>query len=92
MYGKIYNQGSWKVSINSILNEIIRLIVFFRNPTPGPETLLGNITWPKLTRINFQYLNINSSLSIKSSNPRGDVILKWDKLYEKYGIRPFDSY
>lgn len=64
---------------------------FFRNPTPHPEELLQNITWPKFLANNLQYLNINDSLEVKE-NPRGNVYSKWIDLYEKYGVKPFDTY
>lgn len=66
------------------------------NPTPSPEELLEEITWPKVTSGNFQYLNIgyfsDPSLSLVEGKPKADRMAFWDTIYEKYGNRPFDTY
>lgn len=40
---------------------------------------------------NLTYLNINDSLEIEK-NPKGNVYNKWIDFYEKYVIKPYDTY
>ncbi|KAJ8916243.1 hypothetical protein NQ315_016382, partial [Exocentrus adspersus] len=62
------------------------------NPTPRPEELLENITWPPVkSPVDIKYLNIDSTLSI-SSNFREEYMQFWDYLYEKYGGKSYVTY
>ncbi|KAG5877342.1 hypothetical protein JTB14_030713 [Gonioctena quinquepunctata] len=63
----------------------------FLNPTPEKSTLFENIIWPKVEPDNFQYLDINETLAVKT-NPKGDVYPKWVDVYEKMAVKPFDTY
>lgn len=65
--------------------------VHYRNPTPEKSELFENLIWPKITRDNFQYLDIDESLSLKT-NPKDDRILKWTEIYEKYAVKPYDTF
>lgn len=65
--------------------------MFFRNPTPKSDDLLQNITWPKLQSNKFQYLNIDNNLEIKL-NPRETFYSKWSELFEKYAVKPYDTF
>lgn len=40
----------------------------YLNPTPEPNMILQNITWPVATPTDYKYLNINESLSIEKCN------------------------
>lgn len=64
---------------------------FFRNPTPEKTELLQNIIWPKVKQDNFQFLNINDSLSIEV-NPRATSYFKWVDIYEELANKPFDTF
>ncbi|KAJ8916852.1 hypothetical protein NQ315_005859 [Exocentrus adspersus] len=61
------------------------------NPTFEADQLLGNITWPLALPDNFRYLDIREKLEVKT-NPKGEVFKAWDSIYEKYGVRPFDTF
>nr|AIY68354.1 esterase [Leptinotarsa decemlineata] len=63
----------------------------YLNPTPKSEPLFENIIWPKVKPHDFQYLDINETLTIMR-NPKGDVYPKWVDLYEKMAVKPFDTY
>nr|AIY68360.1 esterase [Leptinotarsa decemlineata] len=63
----------------------------YLNPTPEKTSLFQNILWPKVTPHNFQYLNIDTNLSIQK-NPRGEVYQKWLKIYEENAVRPLDTF
>lgn len=63
----------------------------FRNPTPEPSELFQNISWPKISFNNFQYLNLNETLSIEE-NPKGDRYTQWVKIYEKWAVKPYDTF
>lgn len=62
----------------------------FRNPTPEPDDLLQNITWPKFMSNNSLYLNINKSLEIET-NPIGDIYKKWMNLFQMYANHDYDK-
>nr|ASM90853.1 putative juvenile hormone esterase 2 [Colaphellus bowringi] len=61
------------------------------NPTPEPSPLFGNITWPKVAPNDFQYLDINETITVKR-NPKGDVYPKWVDLYERMAVKPYDTF
>ncbi|KAG5877340.1 hypothetical protein JTB14_030711 [Gonioctena quinquepunctata] len=63
----------------------------YGNPTPNRTDLLNNISWPTVRPNDFQYLEINTSLSIKE-NPKGEIYSKWLDLYETVAVKPFDTF
>lgn len=62
----------------------------FRNPTPGKGKFV-DITWPKLSQNNFQYLNINATLTIEKDFKK-EVMDQWVQVYEKYAVKPYDTF
>lgn len=52
---------------------------------------MDNIEWPKMTPDTLNYLNLNHTLEIKQ-NPKEAVYQTWIDLYEKYAVKPFDTY
>ncbi|XP_060524433.1 juvenile hormone esterase-like [Cylas formicarius] len=56
------------------------------NPTPDESELLQNITWPKVTADNIQYLDIDESLVAKS--PNMGEFTTWSKIYDTYEAHP----
>ncbi|CAG9824776.1 unnamed protein product [Phaedon cochleariae] len=63
----------------------------YLDPTPEPSSLLDNIDWPTVDPDNFQYLDINDTLTIKK-NPKGDVFPKWVEVYEQMAIKPYTTF
>lgn len=68
-----------------------RFFLFFRRPTPEPLHLLQRVMWPKAREYNFQYLDFNVDLNIKS-HPKDDAYRKWVQLYEKMAVKPYDTF
>ncbi|KAL1506636.1 hypothetical protein ABEB36_005961 [Hypothenemus hampei] len=68
----------------------------YRNPTPEPDSLLQNITWPKVTPENFQHVDIGNytatDLVITKGKPKYDRMAFWDEMYQAFGNRPYDTY
>lgn len=64
-----------------------------RNPTPEVSELLQNVTWPKVSTENgdFLYLDINENLEIKN-HPKEATFGKWVELYDGLGYDNFDTY
>ncbi|KAJ8977382.1 hypothetical protein NQ317_001983 [Molorchus minor] len=60
------------------------------NPTPEQSSLMQNLIWPKVTSENFYYLDIDTNLTIRT-NPKGESYSKWTDIYDKWGVRPFDT-
>ncbi|XP_060525632.1 juvenile hormone esterase-like [Cylas formicarius] len=58
------------------------------NPTPDASDPILNVTWPSVSSIDIQYLDIDDTLQVK---PNGKVkqMEMWDYVYETYGKRPF---
>ncbi|XP_060525638.1 juvenile hormone esterase-like [Cylas formicarius] len=58
------------------------------DPTPDASDPLLNVTWPQVSPIDIQYLDIDEILRVK---PNGKVkeMEMWDNLYETYAKRPF---
>lgn len=78
------------------LNKLTCLIVIFfvnRNPTPGNDNLLLNVTWPLLSvdSEDFYYLNIDKDLSIKN-HPKQETYEKWIELYDSLDYNDFDTF
>ncbi|CAG9824775.1 unnamed protein product [Phaedon cochleariae] len=63
----------------------------YLDPTPEPSSLFDNIDWPTVDPDNFQYLDINDTLTIKK-NPKGDVFPKWVEVYEQMAIKPYTTF
>ncbi|CAH0553724.1 unnamed protein product [Brassicogethes aeneus] len=61
------------------------------NPTPKEDDMLQNISWPKVEIKNYQYLDIDTDLSVKK-NPKEESYTKWVDLYERRGVKPYDTY
>ncbi|CAH1109552.1 unnamed protein product, partial [Psylliodes chrysocephalus] len=61
----------------------------YLNPTPKQLDLFNNIIWPTVKPNDFQYLDINETLSIRT-DPKGDVYSKWVDIYQTYAISPLD--
>lgn len=68
-----------------------RILLFFRNPTPIKDERLNNVIWPTVSSSNFNYLNINSTLTLLV-DPKNETYPKWVDLYEKMGVKPFITY
>ncbi|CAG9861805.1 unnamed protein product [Phyllotreta striolata] len=62
----------------------------YLDPIPE-ETKLLNVKWPKVHPDKFQYIDINETLTIKI-NPKGDVFPEWVDVYNKYAIKPYDTF
>lgn len=80
-------------------NKIMKIwtnFVIYRNPTPTPEELLENITLPTVQPDNFQYVRIGqfkeTDLQILPGKPKQERMDFWEKIYNTYGIRPYDTY
>ncbi|VEN55896.1 unnamed protein product [Callosobruchus maculatus] len=65
----------------------------YTNPTPTKDPLLEKITWPANdgTDDNLRYLNIDLKMSV-NENPFDEDMRFYDRLYEKYGQPPYDTY
>ncbi|XP_050499751.1 juvenile hormone esterase-like isoform X2 [Diabrotica virgifera virgifera] len=63
----------------------------YLNPTPEPSELLDNITWPTVKPDDFQYLDINETITLQR-NPKNDVYPKWVNLYEEMAVKPYDTF
>ncbi|CAG9858054.1 unnamed protein product [Phyllotreta striolata] len=72
-------------------NKLIANFIKTLNPTPVEDELFQNVTWPKVARDEFPYLNIDDDLSVLR-NPRNFSFGHWVDLFEKYVPKPFISY
>ncbi|XP_065157238.1 juvenile hormone esterase-like [Atheta coriaria] len=67
------------------LNRIISNFVKYGNPTPVPEPLLDNISWPKISDSdNMSYLYFGNELLVKQ-NPKNQHFQFWMDRYEQDG-------
>ncbi|PSN30761.1 hypothetical protein C0J52_25602 [Blattella germanica] len=57
------------------------------NPTPSPDPVLQNLTWPRVTSSSFQYMSIDTDLSIKENLNDGHG-LWWEQLYDNFTYCP----
>ncbi|XP_028149429.2 venom carboxylesterase-6 isoform X1 [Diabrotica virgifera virgifera] len=99
------NQYIWVSMNNSNLNtypkgDVLtseRFLTLFTNfaksldPVANNTELLGITSWPKVTPNDFHYLDINETLTIKKDLKR-DVYEGWVKVYEKYAVKPYDTF
>lgn len=63
----------------------------YLNPTPEQSDLLQNITWPKVTPDNFQYLDIGDDLVVLK-DPKAPYYQSWSDYYDLYAKRPFTTF
>ncbi|XP_030756879.1 esterase FE4-like isoform X2 [Sitophilus oryzae] len=87
--------NNFSVADQLVHKRLLRLWINFAtylNPTPEVDELLQNITWPELKPGAFKFVNILSDLVVTAGTPKAKRIAFWDSLYEKYGIKPFDTY
>jgi hypothetical protein len=64
------------------------------NPTPEPDDLLQNVTWPTITsgsEDDFFYLDIGENLEVKN-HPKSDTYENWVQLYDLLDDEAFDTY
>ncbi|KAG5884899.1 hypothetical protein JTB14_032584 [Gonioctena quinquepunctata] len=70
-----------------IMNNFVKTL----NPTPTTEDLFQNLIWPKVTPDEFQYMRIDTDLSVRT-NPRKETYRKWVDLYNEYAVEPLISF
>ncbi|VEN60659.1 unnamed protein product [Callosobruchus maculatus] len=65
----------------------------YNNPTPTKNVLLQNLTWvPAVGLFNDMiYMNIDLNLSI-ALNPFNEDMKFYDRIYQKHGSPPYDTY
>lgn len=63
-----------------------QLIFFLRNPTPKEEYLTGYQKWPKLSKNNFTYFDINTNVTVISGYPR--TYGEWKPILDDYLQHP----
>jgi carboxylesterase type B len=63
------------------------------NPTPEPDDLLQNVTWPttSVSAGDFFYLDIGENLEVKN-HPKNDTYENWVQLYDLLDDEAFDTY
>ncbi|XP_045468176.1 juvenile hormone esterase-like [Harmonia axyridis] len=75
-------------------NKLVKLWTNFakyRNPTPSRELILKEVIWQPSNSLNFSYLQIDKTLSMKY-NPRINDVNFWYSIFDKYGNPPYDTY
>ncbi|CAH1113442.1 unnamed protein product [Psylliodes chrysocephalus] len=72
-------------------NKLISNFVKTLNPTPFEDDLFQKLTWPKVKKNNYLYLDIDNDLTIQE-NPRNFSYSYWVDIFEKYVPKPFISY
>ncbi|KAJ8958822.1 hypothetical protein NQ318_019583, partial [Aromia moschata] len=77
---------------------VLRMTKFYSNfartgnPVPERDDLFENITWPTVrSSRTIPYLKIERHLSV-GKNFREEHMIFWDKIYERYGNRPYFVY
>ncbi|XP_028139197.2 juvenile hormone esterase [Diabrotica virgifera virgifera] len=61
------------------------------NPVSDKTELLGIKSWPKVTPNEFQYLDINETLTIKKDIKK-HVYDGWVNVYENEAVKPYDTF
>ncbi|KAJ8937472.1 hypothetical protein NQ314_011861 [Rhamnusium bicolor] len=86
--------SSFPESDVNVLRRFTKLFTNFAktlNPTPESDPILENISWPKVNSVYFPYLEIGSYSRIQL-HPREDYYSTWDTIYDKFGVKPYDTY
>ncbi|XP_057652549.1 juvenile hormone esterase-like [Diorhabda carinulata] len=95
----------WVSSNNSNLNTFPqgdittseRYITLFTNfakyldPIANDSDLLGITSWPKVAPDNFQFVDINETLTIQK-DLKDQVYNGWVNVYETFAVKPFDTF
>ncbi|XP_044270259.1 venom carboxylesterase-6-like [Tribolium madens] len=94
--GTACNVSKYPESDQTTVDRIIAIWTNFakyQNPTPEPAELLQNITWPKVSTEDgdFLYVDINENLEIKN-HPKEETYKKWIEIYDGLGYSDFDTY
>ncbi|XP_063924119.1 juvenile hormone esterase-like [Zophobas morio] len=65
----------------------------YQNPTPEPQSILQNVTWPQLKTDegDFFYLDINSDLEVQN-HPKQKYYEGWATLYGALDYTDFDTF
>ncbi|XP_060516575.1 pyrethroid hydrolase Ces2e-like isoform X2 [Cylas formicarius] len=72
-------------------DKLVRLWTNFAktlNPTPDQSDPLLNVTWPQVSPMDIQYLDIGKTLDIKRGR-RAKEFAMWNETYYTYGKQPF---
>nr|WEM02069.1 esterase [Phaedon brassicae] len=70
---------------------LITNFIKYSNPTPNKLPLLNNIIWPKLQPDNFQFLDINETITIQNNLIDG-TYRGWVKIYEDMARKPISTF
>ncbi|XP_066150132.1 para-nitrobenzyl esterase-like [Euwallacea fornicatus] len=62
------------------------------NPTPTPDVLLDNITWPRTTQGRFPYMNLDESFRVSSDSFKEENFQFWESLFKSYADKPYVVY
>ncbi|XP_049826516.1 esterase 6-like [Aethina tumida] len=72
-------------------NKYVDMFTYFTKNLIPWEAGNKNLSWPKLSCESFTFLDIDEILTVKE-NPRGPAYKKWVELYEKWAVKPLDSF
>ncbi|CAG9824761.1 unnamed protein product [Phaedon cochleariae] len=96
----LWTYGNWSGMDYQSPDDILaanRYMTLFTNfakyldPTPESSSLLNDVHWPTVSPDNFQYLDINDTLTIKR-NPKSEFYQKWVEVYEQMAIKPYTTF
>ncbi|XP_050306188.1 venom carboxylesterase-6-like [Anthonomus grandis grandis] len=62
------------------------------NPTPRPEEILQNVTWPTVKPGKWKYLEIGRDLVVHNGIPKARMYSFWTELYGMYANKPYTGF
>ncbi|XP_076266418.1 esterase E4-like [Rhynchophorus ferrugineus] len=87
-----YKRNQDDTYMSKKLSKIFTNFVKNGNPTPVKDPLLDNISWPRVTKQQFPYVEINRRLKVVSENFNEKRYRIWEYLYQTYGDKPYKVY
>ncbi|XP_060531015.1 carboxylic ester hydrolase-like [Cylas formicarius] len=64
----------------------------YLDPTPTRDPNLQYIVWSRAQRQHFRYLKITTNLDVKWGLPKHASYRFWHMLFDRYAVKPYDSY
>ncbi|CAG9773114.1 unnamed protein product [Ceutorhynchus assimilis] len=87
------NPANYPVADQKVHQRFMKIwtnFITYQNPTPFQDAELQYITWPKFQENNAPYVDIATDLTVKYG-PKNKYVF-WRSLYDRYGVKPYDTY
>ncbi|XP_030754488.1 esterase E4-like [Sitophilus oryzae] len=89
---KAFPRNDKDLNMTRKLTKLYSNFIKYGNPTPNKESILDNVTWPKVIGKKVPFLEIDTKMKVVKENFDESNYQHWEYLYQTYGEKPFKVY